>query len=245
MLYCIYIVQIGQFCKCGMRNAECGIVAENKKKGTKMKAIEKLWAVVLGIMLTLCMSFGLVGCEDFDKKTKWYSKDTLSWGCLENLPKPIYQYKGYDSTFREIKGSINENDFYQYAQQLLDYMYDKFEYLGTSGKWLQEAGWNPNCQFVRCGQSLEEYRKEEKNTENETCTISYLFVYFLEEPTEQNDGVPDYSTVWYVEITYYLTEQTHRVKDDGEYKDKYKYNFSIQLKKYGVSTYYVYTDYIK
>ncbi len=210
-----------------------------------MLKIKKLLTIGLAVLLMLCMSVSLVGCKDFDKKTKWYSEKALSWGNLENLPKPTYQYKGYYSTFREVEGDITENDFQQYAQQLLDYMYNKFEYLGTSGKWLQEGGWNPNCQFVRCGQSLEEYRKEYKNTENETSAISYLFIYFLEEPTVQNDGVPDYSTVWYVEITYYLTEQTYREKDDGEYKDKYTYNFSIQLKKYGVSTYYIYTDYIK
>ena len=29
-----------------------------------MKVIKKLWAVVLGIMLMLCMSFGLVGCDE-------------------------------------------------------------------------------------------------------------------------------------------------------------------------------------
>ena len=29
-----------------------------------MKTIEKLWSVVLGIMLMLCMSFGLVGCDE-------------------------------------------------------------------------------------------------------------------------------------------------------------------------------------
>ncbi len=210
-----------------------------------MIKIKKLLTIGLAFLLMLCMSVSLVGCKDFDKRTKWYSKDTLSWGCLENLPKPTFQYKGYNSTLREIKGNIAENDFYQYAQQLLDYMYNKFEYLGTSGKWLQEDGWNPNCQFVRCGQKLEEYRKEVKNTENETSAISYLFIYFLEEPTEQNGGVPDYSTIWYVEITYYLTEKAYREKHDGEYKDKYTYNFEIQLKKYGVSTYYIYTDYIK
>ena len=126
-----------------------------------MKTIKKLLTIGLALLLMLCMSVSLVGCKDFDKRTKWYSKDTLSWGCLENLPKPTYQYKGYGSTLREVKGDITENDFQQYAQQLLDYMYGKFEYLGTSGVWLQDPDtWNPNCQFVRCGRNLEEYRKE-------------------------------------------------------------------------------------
>ncbi len=208
-----------------------------------MKKLKKLLTISLSVLLMLCMSISLVGCKVLDKKTKWYSEKTLSWGCLENLPKPTFQYKGYDSTLRYIRGNIIENDFQQYAQQLLDYMYDKFEYLGTSGEWLQEKGWNPDCQFVRCGRNLEEYRKEHKNTENETYAISYLFVYFLDEPAEQ-EGSPDYSTVWYVEITYYLTERTYKEKDDGEYKDKYTYNFEIQLKKYGASTNYIYTDYI-
>lgn len=29
-----------------------------------MKTIKKLWAVVLAVMLMLCMSFGLVGCDE-------------------------------------------------------------------------------------------------------------------------------------------------------------------------------------
>ena len=86
-----------------------------------MKRIKKLLTIGLACLLMLCMSVSLVGCKDFDKRTKWYSKDTLSWGCLENLPKPTFQYKGYNSTLREIKGNIAENDFYQYAQQLLYY----------------------------------------------------------------------------------------------------------------------------
>ena len=210
-----------------------------------MKKIKKLLTILLAVLLMLCMSVSLVGCKDFDKKATWYSEKALSWGNLENLPKPTYQYKGYDSTSREVKGGITENDFQQYAQQLLDYMYGKFEYLGTSGVWLQNPNvYNPDCQFVRCGRNLEEYRKEQKNSENETYAISYLFVYFIDAPAEREGG-PDYSTEWYVEITYYLTEQTYREKDDGEYKDKYTYNFEMQLKKYGVSTFYIYTDYAK
>ena len=33
-----------------------------------MKKIEKLWAVVLAVMLMLCMSFGLAGCTDNNQK---------------------------------------------------------------------------------------------------------------------------------------------------------------------------------
>ena len=207
-----------------------------------MKKIKKLLSIGLAVLFVFCMSVSFSGCKDLDKKTKWYSEKTLSWGNLENLPKPTFQYKGYDPVLRCISADIMENDFQQYAQQLLDYMCDKFEYLGTSGVWLQEDGWNPDCQFVRCGLNLEDYRKEKKNTENETYAISYQFVYFIDEPAER-EGAPNYSTEWYVEITYYLTEQTYREKDDGEYKDKYTYNFRIELKKYGASTFYIYTDY--
>ena len=205
-----------------------------------MKKMKKLLSIALSVLLMLGVCFSLVGCKLIDKRTKWYTTKVLTNCALENLPKPDYSYKGHNDVYRQIDGDITETVFHQYAQQVFSYMDNKFERLGAEGEWLGKPGlYDQDRQFVSCERKLENYRSDITNNDGETIGIYYVFLYFKEsEPTETKKS----STTNYVELSYYFDARVRRRQVDGEYQDKYTYNFSVALTKIGVTTDYIDTD---
>lgn len=200
-----------------------------------MKKIKKIFTIGLAVLLIFCVA----SCMKIDKTTKWYSEKALTTTGLENLPKPNFEYKGYDGMEYSIDGKISEDVFYTYAQQLLDYMNDKYDCFGTSGEAITNpSDSSPMYRYVECEKELKNYRFETKKEDGTKESINYLFVYFREEP---NSTV--YRTSWKIQITYWLAEQAYRIQDDkGTVEELYRYNFRVELRRFGVSTHYVCVD---
>ena len=192
-----------------------------------MKNIKKIFAIGLVVLLTLCMGVSLVGCKVFDKKTGWYTRYTLETCHLDNLPKPTFTVKYDDDILRGIYGDIEESEFHNYAQRVLNYMEKMFEYFGTGGDYVTKPSYGVPKHFIPCEQVLENYRSETEES------VEYLFVYFTEKPSPET--VPAYGTSWIVQIEYFFAGKTYSYKNI-----EFTYNFIIKLKKYGVATDYIY-----
>lgn len=197
--------------------------------------MRKLLFLCTSLILALGILFSAASCMKIDNKTKWYNEKSLTNKGLEDLPKPDFVYKSHSAMGYSITGMINEDVFYKYAQQLLDYMDGKFERFGTGGEAISPNGMSPTYRYVECERELENYRYEIQKEDGTIESIHYLFVYFGEEHNASENR-----TSWKIEITYWLTEQALRIQDDkGNFKTQYTYNFRIDLSDFGVNIDYL------
>lgn len=200
-----------------------------------MKKIKKLLSLWVLFILLIGTLFGATSCMKVDNKTKWYNEKALTARGLENLPKPDFEYKSHNGIAYSITGKINEEAFYTYAQQLLDYMNGKHERFGTGGEAISPDSMSPTYRYVACERALENYRYETKKEDGTIESVHYLFVYFWEGHNATEDR-----TSWKIEITYWLAEQAHRIQDDkGNVKTRYTYNFRIALSQFGINIEYL------
>lgn len=143
--------------------------------------MRKLLFLCTSLILALGILFSAASCMKIDNKTKWYNEKSLTNKGLEDLPKPDFVYKSHSAMGYSITGMINEDVFYKYAQQLLDYMDGKFERFGTGGEAISPNGMSPTYRYVECERELENYRYEIQKEDGTIESIHYLFVYFWEE----------------------------------------------------------------
>ena len=206
-----------------------------------MKRMKKLLSVCFAVILLLGTLFSMAGCNILDKRTKFYNEKTLEREGLVGLPKPNFKYKGHVNMSCAIRGTITEENFSTYAQELFTYMDKNFEYLGVGGEYITDPhGWNPSNRFINCERKLENYRSEYRTEDGELQSYTYEFVYFTEKYSKAPTEESDWETCNYVRIFYSLKDLnvTGKKDDDSTYV-KYTYNFAISLKKVGVSTRYV------
>lgn len=176
-------------------------------------------------------------CNVTNSRTGFYNSRMLESNSLENLPVPDFKYKGDDSVYRKIYGTITESSFNEYVNILFEYLNNKFEYLGAEGIVLDDNMWTPQTRYVPCEKKLENYRIQTSSETTQSDT--YCFVYFTEDPSSEDIN---YETSTYVKVTFYYKELTYRQKVNDEYKDKFTYNFTIALRKRGLSVSYVYAE---
>ena len=193
-----------------------------------MKKLKKIVSVCLTIILLLGMLFSMTGCNMLNKRTKWYNERTLAAKGLEGLPKPDFKYKGHDNWARSIDGNITEEAFNDYAQELFTYMDEKFEYLGTAVDDLGYDMFKPSNRFVNCERKLENYRQDFKDKDGELIGYTYMFVYFMDAPSEDKN----WSTRSYVNIHFSLKGMEEKAEKDDKTYVKYTYNFSVSLTRW-------------
>lgn len=198
-----------------------------------MKRILKIVVACVFIAIMFCCS----SCNVTNSRTGFYNSRMLESNSLENLPVPDFKYKGDDSVYRKIYGTITENSFNEYVNILFEYLNNKFEYLGAEGIVLDDNMWTPQTRYVPCEKKLENYRIQTSSETTQSDT--YCFVYFTKDPSSENIN---YETSTYVKVTFYYKELTYKQKVNDEYKDKFTYNFTIALRKLGISVSYVYAE---
>lgn len=176
-------------------------------------------------------------CNIINSRTDFYNSRTLEEVSLDDMPVPDFKYKGHDSIYRAIYGNITESNFNEYVNVLFEYLNNKFEYLGAEGIVLDDSIWTPERRYVPCEKQLENYRVQTSSETTQSDT--YCFVYFTKDPSDEK---VNWSTSQYVKVTYSDKELTYRQKVNDEYRDKFTYNFKINLRKYGTATDYIYAE---
>ena len=131
---------------------------------------------VLTLFIVTILLITLTSCGYYSRYTKFYKKDVLKSLELNGLPKPDYKYVHHTTFSRDIYGVITEEEFHSYAKEVLEFLCERFDYVGTSEK---EAVKNAAENYYR-------YLPVEKNLENFLIStkeydddyLEYRFTYF-------------------------------------------------------------------
>lgn len=187
--------------------------------------MKKFFSFLLTLIIVFSAGF-FTSCKVGNAWKGWFSYSTLSSTGLTDLPRPNFEYKDSTVIERSVLGNIEKEEFDRYANEVFEYLIDKYPCVGQSGRQTSSFfGGAGDFIFVECEQKLASF-----GGTNEKGYANYFFVFFEEEPTvgSRTNNV--------IRLSYY-PKYVHRGEDSEVY-----YNFSITLKNGGMTDKYFYTE---
>ena len=185
-----------------------------------MKKIKKLFAIGLALLLTLCMSVSLSGCNSGSKRRGFFTYSSLLATGLVGLPKPDFEYLRSESIYRKVYGKIEREEFDCYAQNVLEYLQTISDSMGYPGEIVSDNGPTRIYEYVEQEEKLEKFGGYDEEHEYAV----YIFLFIKNKKTD--DSI--HHTTDYVKLFYTYGE----VAVD--------YNFTVELRKMGNADSYVY-----
>lgn len=192
--------------------------------------MKKLLSILLLIILSLGVCVGFSSCANVvSEKTGFYQQSTLQDAGLSGLSKPDFTYK--ISSGSTVSGTIKEEEFNRYVQEVFTYLTDKYDYVGVAGE-RYDGFYGGVCKykFVECNQNLSSYVKDSGE-----WGIIYEFIFFKGTPQVGEETTDIVVLEWYpkgktTSGSYTSWNFQMKLKNFGGLKDTYRYTGEVQYK---------------
>ena len=191
--------------------------------------MKKLFCFVLITLLLISVCFTGAGCKAAFNRTGFFKSKILKSEGVAGLERPNYtlSFSGWTSTH----GMIERAEFDRYAQYVLDFLTERYDYVGTEGyEYGTFFGGAGTYKFKECDTNdLSTYIYK-----NDSRSCEYIFVYFIEKPIEGDQ------TQQKIELEYYYNPVSYLLGDD---KKGPEFNFQMSFNNfYGITDKYIFTS---